>query len=732
MKLSLWPESIKARVTLSALGVFLLSLWVLAFLTTRILERDISQLVAEAQTSAARQMALQIDRELQSRLGALKHKASLIGSDLMADPAALQKDLEHTPLLKSFFNVSVLAVKRDGFSIADTPYLPERIGINYRERVDSFVIALDEGRANVGMALMGLSTGQPLIPLAVPIRDDAGQVIGALGGAIDLSKPNFFDDLTGMGYGETGHYSVVSKSRRMIVTSSKADLIMAALPDPGINPMLDRAIQGEEGSERYTTIQGRDSLATSQGLETTDWLVAVITPVSEAFAPIDDMQRRMNMITLLVTLLVGIVLWWVLRRQLAPIVTTVETLGQMTDPEHPLSALALTGSKEVDSLIGAFNRLLQALGAREEENKRFRTIADNAVYGKAIADLDGNLLYVNRFLAELHGFNPEELIGKNLTIFHSPEQLDQVARENSLLHQKGYYSPREIWHVHRNGRPFPLLMSGLVLRDDEGNPQYLAATAVDITDRKAAEVALKQKNDELEQFVYIVSHDLKSPLITINTFLGMLQEDITDSNTEGISEDLEFIKQATAKMEALLNALLRLSRIGRIDSIPQTQPVKKMVDDCLRVLGGRLQQQQLKVVLAEMTNQWHGDPIHFGQIWQNLIENAIKYMGDQPQPRIEIGAEERPEGQVFYVRDNGIGIPPEYHERVFNMFAQLDRNNEGTGLGLALVKKIVATYRGIIWVESAGAGQGSCFYFTLPGALVGGGGPFEIKDEGGW
>ncbi|MBD1401472.1 ATP-binding protein [Pelovirga terrestris] len=718
MKLSLWPESIKARVTLSTLGVFLLSLWLLAFLTTRMLERDISRLVADAQSSAARQMALQIDRELQSRLEVLEHKALLIDSDLMAHPVALQNVLQHQPIPNSLFNVSVLVVNNDGIAIADTSNLPERIGINYRERVDAFAIALNEGHANVGNPLMGLSTGQPLIPLAVPIRDASGKVIGALGGAIDLSRPNFFDDLTARGYGGTGHYSIISKNGRIIVTSSNSALIMTALPAPGVNPVLDRAMLEDVGNTyRYTTVEGIDTLAVTRGTATTDWLVAVMTPVSEAFAPIDDMLRRMTLITLAVTLLVGIALWWVMQHQLQPMLTTVDTLGAKVRSAQPMQSLPMTGRKEVDSLIAAFNRLLGQLSAREEETQRFKTIADNAVYGEAIADLEGTLVYINRFLAEIHGYHPAELIGKNLSVFHATSQLEQLNNTLNQLSQNGYFSPCEVWHADRHGSEFPMLMSGVLIKDDQGCPQYMATSAVDITDRKAAEVALKQINDELEQFVYIVSHDLKSPLITINTFLGILQEDITDSNTEGITEDLDFIKQAAAKIEALLDALLRLSRIGRIDSAPQTQPVKKMVDECLKVLGGRLQQQQVEVVVGEMTDQWHGDLTHFGQLWQNLIENAIKYMGDQPRPRIEIGTEQRTEGQVFYVRDNGIGIAPAHHQRIFTMFAQLDQKSEGTGLGLALVKKIVESYQGRIWVESAGKGQGSCFWFTLPAAV---------------
>ncbi len=724
-------SSIKSRVVVSTLAAFLVSLWLLSALTARALEKDISQQVAAAQASAASQMALHLERELSARLQALEQIAGRITAEMISNPASIQQLLEQQPLMHNLFNISVLAVNRLGIGIADAPYRAERIGINYRDRVDAFAVALEEGRANVGTPLIGVSTGQPLIPFAAPVRDDHGTVIGALGGAIDLSRPNFFDDLTGQGYGRTGIYSIVSRSRRIVVTSSNPELIMYKLPEAGVNPVLDRAIRGEEGTYPYTTVLGIESLTTVRGVKVTDWFVAAITPTAEVFAPITDMRQRMTLIALTVTLLVGIGLWWLLRWQLRPMLTTVDTLGEMTVMTGAEKSLPLTGSKEVDVLIAAFNRLLERLTAREEENKRFRTIADIAVYGKAISDLDGNLVYVNRFLAEIHGYTPEELIGKKLTMFHSPEQLDDVAKNLHNLLQDGFFSPRETWHVHRDGRIFPLLMSGVLLKDDQGNPRYLAASAVDITDRHAAEVALKQKNEELEEFVYIVSHDLKSPLITINTFLGMLREDIAANNVVGITEDLGYIKEATGKMENLLNALLQLSRVGRIDAPSQTLPVNKLVDNCLQVLAGSLRRRQVAVTVAEMPWQWHGDPLHFGQIWQNLIENAIKYMGDQPTPRIDIGAEERGGRLVYYVRDNGIGIAPEHHQRIFNIFSQLDRNSPGTGLGLALINKIVTACQGELWVESAGAGQGSCFCFTLPGALVGDNPPPETTEEEG-
>ena len=490
MTSSLWPDSIKTRVTLSALGVFLLSLWILSLLMTRILEQDISQLVADAQASATAQMAAQLDRELGGRLAALAQIAARINAEMIEDPAAVQQLLEEQPLLQDLFNVSVLAVNGAGIGIADVPLMAERIGINYRGRVDAITTALDEGRAHIGRPIIGVSTNQPLIPLAVPIRDFDGRVIGALGGAIDLSKPNFFDDLTMQGYGQTGTYSVISRSQRVIVTSSNTELIMFELPALGVSPLLDRAIEGDEQTYRYTTVQGIDSLTTVKQLESTDWMIATITPISEAFAPIMAAQRRMTLITMLIALLVGAIIWWLLQRQLRPMMSTMEALGQMTESSQPLTSLPLTGGNEINGLIASFNRLLDAVKGREQENERFRTIADNAVYGKSISDLDGNIVYVNRFFAEVHGYSPDELIGSNLSTFHNAAQLQSVEETIGVLRRDGYFSPREIWHVHRSGAEFPMLMSGVLLRDEHGQPQYLASTAVDITDHKQAEVEI--------------------------------------------------------------------------------------------------------------------------------------------------------------------------------------------------------------------------------------------------
>ena len=506
-------NSIKTRVTLGALGVFIVSLWVLGFLTTRILEEDISQLVADAQASATTQMAAQLDRELGTRLSALAEIAGMVDAEMIASPPTVQRLLESQPLLQDLFNVSVLAVDRNGIGIADAPYLAERIGANYRSRVDAFAKALDEARPQIGSPIIGVSTNQPLLPLAVPVVDDAGQVIGALGGAIDLSQPNFFDDLTAEGYGQTGTYSIISKSDRIIVTSSDPDIIMYQLPPEGVSPLLDRAIAGEERTYRYVTVLNVDSLTTVKGMETTDWLIATITPAAEAFAPVKHAQRRMILVMVLVTILVGLTVWWMLRHQLRPMLSTVEALQQMTAAQKPLQTLSKIGTFEIDSLIASFNQLLNSLIRREQENKRFREIAERAVYGIAIADLDRRLVYVNLFLAEIHGYQAEDLIGRDISVFHSTEQLAEVDKTIRLLHEKGHFAPQEIWHVDHDGTSFPMLMSGVLLRDEHGEPEYLAASSVDITERKQAEEALK----ESETFLNVVLESMPLPVFHIDT-----------------------------------------------------------------------------------------------------------------------------------------------------------------------------------------------------------------------
>ncbi len=235
-----------------------------------------------------------------------------------------------------------------------------------------------------------------------------------------------------------------------------------------------------------------------------------------------------------------------------------------------------------------------------------------------------------------------------------------------------------------------------------------------MTERKGLIAELESKNSELERFTYTVSHDLKSPLFTIRGFLGYLEQDALAGKHERVKSDMQRIIAATEKMQMLLNDLLELSRVGRLKNESVGISFGELVHDAVELVQGQITEGRITVHSAAELPTVFGDRQRLLEVLQNLIDNASKFMGDQKEPRIEIGQEGMEDGKpVLYVRDNGIGILPEHYDRVFGLFNKLDVKSGGTGIGLALVKRIVEVHGGRIWVQSE-AGNGSTFYFTLP------------------
>lgn len=223
---------------------------------------------------------------------------------------------------------------------------------------------------------------------------------------------------------------------------------------------------------------------------------------------------------------------------------------------------------------------------------------------------------------------------------------------------------------------------------------------------------LEVKNEELERFTYTASHDLKSPLITIRGFLGYLEQDAHAGNFDRLNTDIQRISEATEKMHRLLSELLELSRIGRVTNEKQEVPFDVLILEALKRVEGQLTEKQVEVRVGGGFPIVHVDTERIVEALQNLVDNAVKFMGEQPKPAIEINYIMEDGRPILYVRDNGIGIRKEFHKRIFGLFDKLNPKSEGTGVGLALVKRIIEVHGGSIWVESD-EGTGSTFYFTL-------------------
>ena len=374
----------------------------------------------------------------------------------------------------------------------------------------------------------------------------------------------------------------------------------------------------------------------------------------------------------------------------------------------------------VVALIGNIIQRRQAEQALRQSRATLNSIFSAAPVGIGLVS-NRILKQVNDRICDIVGYDRQELLGQSARILYpSQEDFEFVGKEKyRQINEHGTGTVETRW-LCKDGHVIDVLLSSTPL-----DPKDLSAgvtfTALDITERKQAErqreeliSKLEAKNAELEQFNYTVSHDLKSPLITIRGFLGMLEKNLTKGDQGRIEADIKRISDAAIKMEELLEDLLELSRIGRFINPSEEIPFGDLAREAVEMVQGDLEARGVVIEIDSGLPIIYGDRLRLRQVLQNLIDNAAKFMGNQQKPLIQIGAETVRGDEIFYVRDNGQGIDPKYHDKVFGLFDRLDPDTQGTGIGLALAKRIMAFHGGRIWIDSQGQGQGSTFYFTVP------------------
>jgi PAS domain S-box-containing protein len=402
--------------------------------------------------------------------------------------------------------------------------------------------------------------------------------------------------------------------------------------------------------------------------------------------------------------------------------------------------------------------------------ERLAEILDIAEDGIVTVNARHQIVLFTRGAARLFGYAPDEVLGQPLDLL-LPErfrpghgrQVGEFARGPVAARPMG--ERRTVFGRRKDGTEFPV--EATISRLDAGGELFLTAIIRDAADRKKYEDALRrlnqdleervrartaelaernlqltQKTEENEMFVYSVSHDLRSPLVNLEGFSEELRMAVRDLQAlladervpadlraradalceSGVRESVGFVRAAVGRLGRIIDALLRLSRAGRV--VYQSQPLdvaaiaRRVVDAMRRTAGER----KAEVVVGALPPAW-GDPTAVEQVLANLVGNALNYLDPARPGKVEVGAVagDPAAARTYFVRDNGIGIPPAYHGKLFQALQRLHPDKApGEGIGLAIVRRVLERLGGTIRVESAGAGAGTTFYFTLPAPPPGG------------
>ncbi|UUO06828.1 ATP-binding protein [Blastopirellula sp. J2-11] len=403
-----------------------------------------------------------------------------------------------------------------------------------------------------------------------------------------------------------------------------------------------------------------------------------------------------------------------------------------------IGLLSLLNDKPFDDIemITSMLKLFASGAGKELERKTAESdLQENERRLQLIVDLTNDVVWdwdiVNDTISysdhifETLGYTAEELGSQRKTIYSlmHPADLEehQAWLNDYLASAEGGEFSLEVRLQARDGRYRWIQTSGMLIRNEKGEPTRMLGAFTDVSEAKEAEVErerliseLEYKNSELERFTYTVSHELRSPLVTLSGFVGVLEEDIELNDAEAVKQDCHEIMLAVRKMGTLLDNLLELSRVGRVLDPHEIVPLHDLVQESMSQLQARIKSAGVKIIINDTLPTISGDRVRWQQVFQNLLENAVKYRNSQ-NPSIEIGVitgKDRP--PTIYIKDNGIGIDPKFHQRVFGLFEKLDPRTEGTGVGLALVQRIIQLQGGRIWLDSPGQGQGCTFYIELP------------------
>ncbi len=498
-------QSLKSRVTLFTLMIFVVGIWSLSFYASRKLQADMKLRLGDRQLTIAALIAKQIDYDLRERYEALQLLADNLRAMSLADASAVQHLLDNRPLIKRYFNAGAYVTKLDGTAIASIPASIDRIGVNYIDR-DYISTPIYQGQRIIGKPVISRVFNAPIIGMGVPVKDQQGSVIGVVAGVINLDKANFLDSITANHFGRTGYFLLQDKKTDSVVTSTGKSWIMQQQPAPGGHRLDKYHRNSDDGISISVNAAGIEVLASSISIPLADWRAVVALPTTEAFAPIRDLERHILLATILMTILAGGLTWWMLRRELYPMFLTVKKLKDLSASNQPPGLLPVSSQNEIGDLITGFNNLLVAISQQSDELKQSEFRWKFALEGTGDGLWDWNVLQKSVFFSktwkEMLGFTEDE-IGSNLDEWERrvhPEDKPRVLNKlQAHLDGKSPVYVSEHRLLCKTGNYKWILDRGLIVsRDADGNPLRMIGLHTDITERKLQEEYKNLRNVILE------------------------------------------------------------------------------------------------------------------------------------------------------------------------------------------------------------------------------------------
>lgn len=421
-----------------------------------------------------------------------------------------------------------------------------------------------------------------------------------------------------------------------------------------------------------------------------------------------------------------------------PIIQLADTAKYVSDKQDYSIRATKSDEDEIGSLTDSFNVMLNRIQTQTqalvESNSRIQSVINSSLSAVIIMNQAGVVTDWNERAVKIFGWQQDEIIGKDLSVMIVPERYRSAHQQglaNFFITREGPVLNKvvELSALRKGGNEFPVELLICTLTTD--NIISFCGFVTDISERKQAEqeaksfnqrlerlveertVELKSANSELESFSYSISHDLRAPLRSIHGYMNILAEEYGNQLDEEANRLINIILQNGQKMGQLIDDLLAFSRLGRSELNKSRISMDEMVSSILEEQKKYEKGREMEINISPMPFA-HADHTTIRQVWVNLISNALKYSRQRSKTIIQIGSMEKNSETVYFVKDNGAGFNMKYYDKLFGVFQRLHSHTEfeGTGVGLAIVQRIVSRHGGKVWAE-AKVDEGATFYFTL-------------------